>query len=317
MLGNVSVHLRGPYAAPRGGHGGLPAENTQERELAFANAGLGVGIEVVRHGRCDSIDWDMTHPQHKLLVWRHGVMKSKEAEFEGGPRGRIVPRPSNLWIIPAGMRSSGGARDAAFEYVDLTIPTSAVRDAELKPVLGRRDPLVHQLVERLCSTTGRDDVVSRLLRESLTDSLRLHLLDAYGSSPAQPERGVREFDAAARQQLIDFLHDSLDQDICTESLAELVGMPVARFRRVFARSFRVTPHQFVLDLRIEKAKSLLVTSGLPVAAVAARTGFASPSHFATTFKSRVGVTPTAYRADQRQGGPGGECRTVHAAVVIT
>lgn len=300
MLVAVPVCLQGPYAAPHGGGGGLPAENTQERELTFANAGLGVGIEVVRHGRCDSIDWDMTHPQHKLLVWRRGVMKSKEAEFEGcGPRGRIVPRPSNLWIIPAGMRSSGGARDAALEYVDLTIPTSAVRDAELKPVLGRRDPLVHQLVERLCSTAGRDDVVSRLLRESLTDSLRLHLLDAYGSSPAQPGRAIREFDDAAKQQLIDFLHDSVDQDICTESLAELMGIPVARFRRAFARSFRVTPHQFVLDLRIEKAKSLLVSSALPVAAVAERTGFASPSHFATTFKSRVGVTPTAYRAGRR------------------
>lgn len=94
---------------------------------------------------------------------------------------------------------------------------------------------------------------------------------------------------------VDYLRDGLDQEIDLPTLAGIAGMPVAGFRRAFARTFNTTPYQYVLDQRIEKSKKLMSTTTMTMTEISAASGFSSPSHFATTFKQRVGVTPTAYR----------------------
>jgi len=54
--------------------------------------------------------------------------------------------------------------------------------------------------------------------------------------------------------------------------------------------------------RLERAKQLLELTSLPVYAVADKAGFRSPFSFATRFKKRTGLTPTAYRAQRRRAG---------------
>ena len=82
-----------------------------------------------------------------------------------------------------------------------------------------------------------------------------------------------------------------------QSLANVAGMPVAGFRRAFARTFNTTPYQYELDQRIEPAKTLLSTTRMTMTEISVAAGFSSPSHFATTFKQRVGITPSAYRSE--------------------
>ena len=67
------------------------------------------------------------------------------------------------------------------------------------------------------------------------------------------------------------------------------------FGRMFRSTFHTTPHQFLLELRVQRAKQLLATTTVPIAEIAAQCGFPIPSHFTTTFRSRTGVTPTEYR----------------------
>lgn len=189
------------------------------------------------------------------------------------------------------------ARGAECEFRQIRVPRSVVGDASLNPIAGRRDSIIHVLIERIASTGDRSDVVARLLRESLWDALRLHLLDAYGVEPVVRHGQIREFDQAARRLLLDYLNDSLDEAVSLTDLADLVGLPVSAFRRAFADAFGTTPHQFVLDLRIRKAQKLLVSTRLTMTEISTITGFASPSHFASTFKRRVGASPSAYRSE--------------------
>ena len=64
--------------------------------------------------------------------------------------------------------------------------------------------------------------------------------------------------------------------------------------RVFVRAVGVSPHRYVVQRRIERAKRLLRESELPVATIAVQTGFASQSHLATVLKRMVGMTPGQY-----------------------
>ncbi|WP_145043566.1 AraC family transcriptional regulator [Mycobacteroides abscessus] len=263
--------------------------------LNLGAAGPGIDIEFVSQQFAGSVDWSFAGPVHKVLIWRRGDAAFKEVEFECGPAGYVTPRTSNVWIIPAGQRSAGMARRASCAFAELTIPPSVIGEAILRPVVNRRDPLLHNLVERIASTRGRTDQVGRLLRESLADALRLHVLDRYGEQPSIPRRAVRVLDQVMQQRLIDFLRDSLDDEIDLPTLARLVDMPVTGFRRAFTRTFNTTPYQYVLDQRIEKSKVLLSTTAMAITEISVASGFSSPSHFATTFKQRAGVTPTTYR----------------------
>ncbi|MFZ2510344.1 MAG: AraC family transcriptional regulator [Gordonia sp. (in: high G+C Gram-positive bacteria)] len=288
--GAARTRQGGPVPSPRPGE----SEVSPGRDV-----GMGIGVGMVRQGFVDSVGWTFADRQHQVLIWHSGTAGSKEVAFDGGRGARVIPRMSNLWLVPAGHRAAGEAKAAAFEFLHVRIPAVAVGGAELNPVVGLRDPVLHRLIERLASTADRHDVVVRLLRSSLVDSLRFHLLDAYAASPFSPRTECAPLTGPLKQQLIDYMRSSSETDLDLEQLAGLAGMSVSRFRKAFSEAFHTTPHQYLLDLRIEQAKALVTSTQMSMSEISVLTGFSSPSHFATAFKARVGVSPTAYRKDSR------------------
>jgi AraC-like DNA-binding protein len=80
-----------------------------------------------------------------------------------------------------------------------------------------------------------------------------------------------------------------------EALARAAHVSPRHFSRSFRRTFGETPYQYLLTRRLERARHLLRTTDLQVAEVCLAVGFASVGSFTTTFRRRVGVSPTAYR----------------------
>jgi AraC family transcriptional regulator len=78
-------------------------------------------------------------------------------------------------------------------------------------------------------------------------------------------------------------------------LAAVMGYSPDHFARLFKRDFGITPYQYVLNRRVERAKSLLRARGLSIAEVAMTCGFSTQAHLSSAFKARVGTTPGAYR----------------------
>jgi AraC family transcriptional regulator len=94
----------------------------------------------------------------------------------------------------------------------------------------------------------------------------------------------------------DFVEAHLDDDLSLGELAGLLGMDVFGFSRAFKASTGCSPHRYVVQARIARAKSLLREGTLSISEVAMRTGFATPSHFATTFRRLTGSTPRGWQA---------------------
>jgi len=82
------------------------------------------------------------------------------------------------------------------------------------------------------------------------------------------------------------------KEIDFEALAKKMGVGYRHFRRLFQEATGLAPHQYLLNLRLNQAKRLLVD--LPVAEVAARVGFTDPLYFSRIFKRKVGVAPTRW-----------------------
>jgi AraC family transcriptional regulator len=83
----------------------------------------------------------------------------------------------------------------------------------------------------------------------------------------------------------------LHQDLKLDEIAAIAQLSLYHFIRLFKQSLGITPYQYILQHRIEKAKYLLTHSELNIAEIAAQTGFCDQSHFTRHFKRMTGVTP--------------------------
>ena len=92
----------------------------------------------------------------------------------------------------------------------------------------------------------------------------------------------------------------LDEQISLAELAAVCGISVSHFTRAFRQATRRSPHAFLTDLRLEKAKELLEHTRLSITSIALRCGFEQPQYFATQFRRKLGWTPSAWR--MQRGG---------------
>lgn len=80
-------------------------------------------------------------------------------------------------------------------------------------------------------------------------------------------------------------------------LAEKCNISEVYLRKLFLKNFNVTPKQYIMDIRIQKAKQLLSEGSLKINAISEHCGFSNPYHFSRYFKEKNGVTPTEYMKD--------------------
>ncbi|WP_096725434.1 helix-turn-helix domain-containing protein [Paraburkholderia acidicola] len=100
---------------------------------------------------------------------------------------------------------------------------------------------------------------------------------------------------AIRRRLRDYIDSHLTQPITLGELAGVAGLSEFHFARMFRTSFGLPPHAWIAQLRLERARTLLRTTGLPLASVAAHCGYANASHFSHRFREAFGVAPVVFR----------------------
>ncbi len=90
-----------------------------------------------------------------------------------------------------------------------------------------------------------------------------------------------------------------DPELTNEAIAKECRISEVYFRKLFTESFNVSPRQYIIDIRINKAKQLLCDGVMKISSVSEACGFSNPYHFTRTFKERVGVTPSEYMKQNR------------------
>ena len=93
---------------------------------------------------------------------------------------------------------------------------------------------------------------------------------------------------------------NIDRDISIESVAEELNVSYAWFRKSFKAYSGIAPHQYLLQLKIEKAKILLADPSLQIKEIALLLNFKSPFYFSKLFREKTGLSP---RAVQKSNAP--------------
>ena len=222
----------------------------------------------------------------------------------------IELRPRHFGVVPADRPSSwrlAGAPDIQLVYLRRAMVDRIAEEhfgfdraeVDLLPKLGFSDGLLEQLAIALLDTARRDAVTPSdgIYADHLVRMITMHLLRYHSTKAVVAPRHEAVADArrARLERVRDLIESALGEDLALERLAAVAGIPAHAFAAAFTRAFGVPPYRYVIQRRVERAKTLLRHTDLPVARIAYDTGFASQSHLATTFKRTVGVTPGVYR----------------------
>jgi AraC family transcriptional regulator len=175
-----------------------------------------------------------------------------------------------------------------------TIATDPDR-LELRLEFQARDPQLEAIGMMLLAELQQETIGNKLYIESLSNVLAVHLLRQY----AAPNARLIVYDSGLSErqilQVVEYINEHLHQDIKLSDLAALLGISESHLSRRFKQSIGMTPYQYLLQQRIERAKQLLKAGDRSIMDIALMCGFNSHSHLTKQFRQLTGMTPKVYR----------------------
>lgn len=264
--------------------------------VTYNEAQIGqLGIIAASENLTEPTDWFFAEDNHKIVIHLDGKLDRMECSFSVGPSGPTLPKRGDIWIIPAGCRYAALAQGERAQFVELTVPTVLLADAALAARVGYRDDFLFGAASRLYDLMEHpQDEIAGMAVQAISTALSAHLLDRFRiTKPSTRKHRLSEKD---RSLLGEAIKSQLDARHSLGALAALVDMDVRQFTDAFREAFGLTPWQYVVRARLDNAAQRLVQSDAAVTEIALSAGFATPSHFATTFTRHFGVSPSRYRS---------------------
>ncbi|MBE1585380.1 AraC family transcriptional regulator [Nonomuraea angiospora] len=211
---------------------------------------------------------------------RHDVVAPAMFWLPPGVRHAYAPDPpgwSEWWALFDGDATQVYER---FGYIDLDRPVRRLHDT------GALEAAFHTLARASRPDDPRSDVEAAGAMHQL-------IAAAYRSiSAAEP----------AQSPVLRSLLSEAYRPVSVEDHAGRLGMSVTAFRNAVRRAAGCGPKEYVLRLRLNRAKELLVSTELPVAAIGRRVGYDDAGYFSRLFTRRTGIAPSRFRESRRRMG---------------
>jgi transcriptional regulator GlxA family with amidase domain len=161
--------------------------------------------------------------------------------------------------------------------------------------VGIDDPIMRALTSSLLPAFERPDQASRVFVDHVTLAVGIHVAKAYGGmiSVARPVRGGLTPWQLKRAE--EMLAANLQGDVSLAELASDCELSASHFARAFRQSTGLSPHQRLLQRRVDEARRLLRDRRLSLSEIALACGFGDQSHFTRVFARLTGISPGVWR----------------------
>jgi AraC family transcriptional regulator len=157
-----------------------------------------------------------------------------------------------------------------------------------------RDHAISGILDLLLVEVERGGMSTRLYIDSLAHALTVRFLFVGERAPGRP-RGRATLTLRKLSRIQELIESRLDANLTLRELAAEVGYSRSHFLRAFRETTGVTPHRYLLNRRIERARRFLGQRDMSIAQVAHRCGFSSQAHLTLAFRKVCGLTPGEYR----------------------
>ena len=247
---------------------------------------------------------EFSFDRHFHLDFHVGLV-SEGVQRQGSHGKSVLLGPGTIALMPPGEIHDGVAQDGG-EYTLKTFRLSQELVASVAGEISGRsgapelssavlnDPRLASSLVRLHDTMRDNDGASGLDVQTQWLTLLENLL--LQSRAIVPERVPGALGPAQWGRVRDYCHSRLAEKITLEELAALCGLGRFQFLKQFKLTIGMTPHAWLLRLRLEHACELLLQGSQAIATVAQAVGFYDQSHFNRAFRQAYGVAPSRFRA---------------------
>lgn len=174
-----------------------------------------------------------------------------------------------------------------------------MQPVELRPFASERHDRLAQLIAMCTVELRAPGFATDLMLEGLVRAIGAALARCDAAPPIVADERIH-LSPVRLARVVDFIDSQLEHPIHLGDLAGIAGLSPFHFSRVFKLATGETPYHFVGSRRLDRARSLLLTSELPLAELALACGFASQSHFTAAFTKATGMPPGRYRRQRGQ-----------------
>lgn len=261
-----------------------------QAEITVVRALAGASVELMRASyRTQSF------PRHSHEFFTVGVVVRGAGTLWCRGMNHLA-QPNDVVIIPPGEVHTGGLGPGAdvLSYVALHVaPETIARCVGSTPdfaaIVVNDRAVADQLRRAESATRARGEDAEEALSLALSLAVERH---AVGTRPRQTPFVEPELVRRTRELLEDSYHNNAETSL--DAVAVQMGVSSFHLVRTFTRAVGLSPHQYLVQVRVRRACALLAR-GVSCSFVAAMTGFADQSHLTTQFKRYVGMTPATYQ----------------------
>jgi AraC family transcriptional regulator len=235
----------------------------------------------------------------------HQLSESSKLECRvNGRFKRMVTAADSIGVHPLNAVRKTRLLEGA-DIVVLSLDASIMERAASESVYGDRIQLVQKvgihdeqiscIIMALRGEVAAGGRSGRLFGESLAYALAAHLLAKYSQHGTPITITERVLPQRRLRRAVEFINENLGKDISLDEIACEVGISPYHFARLFKQATGRSPHRYLMERRIERAKTLLTQTDQPLVMISCSLGFQSQSHFTALFRKFTSTTPLKYR----------------------
>jgi AraC family transcriptional regulator len=273
------------------------------RELGWANISAELRSHprgIIARGSCGDTE---------LMLLLRG--RARITSEEGGVRETSEAVPGMLWLTPANahgslIETSSALPEALHVFLPATQFSSRVLGGDgyngevnkLHYVGGFRDPLLEPILRTLLVEMRAPTRYGALLADGLAYTLAARLIHKYAEgnchrSPNSTRGGA--LDPRRLKRVCEFIAGNLEHELRLDQLAQVACLSQYHFARAFKKATGHTVHQYLITVRLERAKELLAANESSIADIALQCSFSSQANFTRAFVRLLGISPGRYR----------------------
>ena len=243
-------------------------------------------------------------PFHQVSIPIAGTLTTRRQTSTGRTVTKSCGKAGNICLTPAG-QPIAASWNAELEHLAIHLEENYLKSFaaennfspgfELTEAYGNRDHLIRHIGLTLVNETKAESPSGKLFSESLTQTLIFHLLQNYSTAKFASRDLQGGLSGYRLRQVKEYIGENLEEDLSLSEIAAVAKLSQFHFSRAFRKTAGMTPQQFVMRQRIERAKELLAENDLPIIEISLRTGFKNQSHFTTLFRKFTKLTPKMWR----------------------
>ena len=248
-----------------------------------------------------------------VLLVALAPMEAGKIRIERRPETLLAAGPGNTFVSASATSSIAGFA-GPYDFLQFHLPTATLdRPADDQSLARGRalhmmppndwDPAMQMPVLSLLPGPEVPQTGTTRFLDAVARALHAHITRSDGGTPASRSYTGPALAPWQLRRVRAFVDDNLDGDLSTADLAAACSLSPSHFARAFSASTGTSPHKWLINRRIERAKALMLGGGDGLSQIALACGFVDQSHFTRVFARSEGESPGRWRRRNRTCNP--------------